>query len=234
MRRHKRMNKFTGTLPALAIVFAVTASQAQALETAAPLLPPTSVDAHNLIIEPPALGTPKFHEELSTVLWVQETRTPEQAKFVETTLNLERFAPVVGNAIFEVDGPALKTIIDTAIDEVRTDYDAVKAVYDYPRPFEINSVVDPLGDARPVASYPSGHAIRAVVYARLLAEVFPEKSDELLDLATRIGHGRVIAGVHYPMDVSEGQKLGNAYADAIIAGNAFQNSIDGIRATGSS
>ncbi|MBG6176876.1 acid phosphatase (class A) [Labrenzia sp. EL_208] len=187
-----------------------------------------------MIKDPPALGTPKFHEEMSTVLWLQETRTPQQTKFVETTLDLERFAPVVGGAIFEVDGPALKVLIDNAIDEVRADYDAVKGIYDYPRPFEISSAVEPLGDARPVASYPSGHSIRAVVYARLLAEIYPEKSNELMDLATRIGHGRVVAGVHYPMDVSEGQKLGHAYADAIVAGREFQQTASQIRAAGSS
>nr|WP_319387397.1 phosphatase PAP2 family protein [uncultured Roseibium sp.] len=223
------MNKSLAALSALALGIVVFTAPVQALEPSSQLLPPASVDAHGLIMEPPALGTPRFHEELSTVLWLQETRTQEQAEFVETTLNTERFAPVIGDSIFEVNGPALKTVIDNAIDAVRADYDAVKGVYDYPRPFEISSAVEPLGDARPVASYPSGHSIRAVVYARLLAEVFPEKADELADLATRIGHGRVVAGVHYPMDVSEGQKLGHAYADAIIAGPAFQDAIANVR-----
>ncbi|WP_299470514.1 phosphatase PAP2 family protein [uncultured Roseibium sp.] len=217
----------TGVLSAAVLIFAFATAPAHGKPVS--LLPENSVDAHSMIMEPPALGTPRFHEEMSTVLWLQETRTPEQIEFVETTLNLERFAPVVGEAIFEVDGPALKALIDTAIDEVRSDYDAVKGVYDYPRPFEISAAVDPVGDARPVASYPSGHAIRAIVYARLLSEVFPEKSDDLMDLANRIGHGRVVAGVHYPMDVSQGQKLGNAYADAIVAGPAFQTSIADIR-----
>ncbi|MEM9635950.1 MAG: phosphatase PAP2 family protein, partial [Pseudomonadota bacterium] len=88
-----------------------------------------------------------------------------------------------------------------------------------------------VGDARAVASYPSGHSIRAIVYARLLSEVFPEKSDELMDLANRIGHGRVIAGVHYPMDVSSGQVLGHAYSEAILANPAFQEAIADIRQT---
>ena len=219
----------TGALSAAVLIFAIATEPAFSHDKPGPLLPENTVDAHSMIVEPPALGTPRFHEEMSTVLWLQKVRTPEQIEFVETTLNLERFAPVVGEAIFEVNGPALKTLIDSAIDEVRSDYDAVKGVYDYPRPFEISSAVDPIGEARPVASYPSGHAIRAIVYARLLSEVFPEKSDDLMDLANRIGHGRVVAGVHYPMDVSQGQNLGTAYADAIIAGPAFQASIAEIR-----
>ncbi|MCV0425222.1 MAG: phosphatase PAP2 family protein [Roseibium sp.] len=223
------MKRLTGTLTAIAIIVAAATTSAQAASSTATLLPENAVEAQSKISTPPALGTPKFHEEMSTVLWLQETRTPEQSEFAETTLNVERFAPVVGEAMFEVNGPAMKALIDGAINEVRTDYDAVKAVYDYPRPFEINAAVEPLGDARPVASYPSGHSIRAVVYARLLAEVFPEKTDELMDLANRIGHGRVIAGVHYPMDVTSGQVLGHAYADAILAGPAFQQAVEDIR-----
>lgn len=227
------MKKIAGTLTALTIIFAATSSS-YASHQAPPLLPPDSVAAHNKITTPPPLGTPKFHEEMSTVLWIQETRTPDQVAFAETTLDLKRFAPVVGEAMFEVNGPALKTLIEGAIDEVRTDYDSVKAVYDYPRPFEINSALEPLGDPRAVASYPSGHAIRAVVYARLLSEVFPDKANDLMDLALQIGHGRVVAGVHYPMDVTSGQTLGHAYADAILAGPAFQEAIAEIRTTGAS
>ena len=228
-----KMKKIAGSLTALTIIVAAATATHAAPHTI-PMLPDNSVEAQAKIAAPPALGTPKFHEEMSTVLWLQETRTPEQAEFVETTLNVERFAPIVGDAMFEVDGPSLKALIDGAIDEVRIDYDAVKAVYDYPRPFEINAAVDPLGDARPVASYPSGHSIRAIVYARLLAEVFPEKTDELMDLANRIGHGRVIAGVHYPMDVASGQVLGHAYADAILSGPAFHEAVANIRLNGDS
>lgn len=219
----------TGSLAAVAIIFAASTATSLASTPSAPLLPPESIEAQNKISPPPSLGTPKFHEEMSTVLWLQETRTPKQVLFVETPLNLDRFAPIVGDEIFKVDGPALRALLDNAIDEVRNDYDAVKAIYDYPRPFEISAAVEAVGDARAVASYPSGHSIRAIVYARLLAEVFPEKNDELMDLANRIGHGRVIAGVHYPMDVSSGQVLGHAYAEAILANPAFQEAIADIR-----
>ena len=82
---------------------------------------------------------------------------------------------------------------------------------------------------RPVASYPSGHAIRATVYARRLAEIFPEHADALLELARQIGYGRVIAGVHYAMDVLAGQKLGEAHADLIVEQPAFEDAVERIR-----
>lgn len=192
-------------------------------------LPAGSVDAKSLIGAPPKIGSPAFKEQMTVVLWLQKTRTPEEVRFVEKTLNVQRFAPVLGAKLFDLDAAGLKRLIDAVIDEVRADYDALKKAYDMPRPFQVNSKVKPVGDARPVASYPSGHAIRAIVYARLLAAVFPDSKDALMDLARRIGYGRVVAGVHYPMDVTSGQILGTAYADAVLANDAFKAAVARLR-----
>ena len=85
---------------------------------------------------------------MDIVLWLQKTRTPEQVAFVETRLDLERFAPILNDSLIAVDGITLKATFEAIIDEVRADYDAVKAVYDEPRPFQIDDRVKPVGDAR--------------------------------------------------------------------------------------
>lgn len=190
------------------------------------LLPTGSVDALKLIKPPPAVGSTAFHEQMTVVLWLQRTRTPEQIAFVQKTLDLERFAPLVSAGLLGVDGIELKQVIDSAIDEVRADYDSLKAEYHLPRPFQVDDAVHPVTDPRPVASYPSGHAIRSIVYARLLAEVFPDKKSSLLELAHQIGYGRVIAGVHYPIDIVAGQTLGHAYADVIAEQPAFKAAVE--------
>ncbi|WP_372571744.1 phosphatase PAP2 family protein [Ruegeria jejuensis] len=192
-------------------------------------LPEGSVTATEVIPPPPEMDSAAFDTQMAIVAWEQLTRTPEQVAFVETPLTVERFWPIVGQDMFTVDAAGLKTVIDRSIDEVRSDYDALKSVYDLPRPFVVNDAIDPIGEVRPVAAYPSGHSIRAVVYARLLSEAFPEHEADLIDLAEQIGYGRVTGGVHYPMDVLAGQTLGHAYADAIIANPAFQEAIAQVR-----
>ncbi|MCL6285120.1 phosphatase PAP2 family protein [Ruegeria sp. 2012CJ41-6] len=192
-------------------------------------LPEGSVNATELIPPPPEMNSAAFDTQMAIVEWAQVTRTPEQVEFVETPLTVERFWPILGSDMFTVDAAGLKTVIDQSINEVRSDYDALKSVYDLPRPFVVNEAVNPIGDVRPVASYPSGHSIRAVVYARLLSEAFPEHEVALIDLAEQVGHGRVTGGVHYPMDIIAGQTLGHAYADAIIANPAFQDAIAQVR-----
>lgn len=194
-------------------------------------LPAGSVDVADLVPPPPAVGSAAFQDEMGVVLWLQRTRTPAQVAFVGKSLDVERFAPILGALLFQVDGLELKRTIDAVIDEARAEYDAIKAEYDLPRPFVVSDAVRPVGDARPVASYPSGHATRAIIYARLLAEIFPERRDALRELARQVGYGRVIAGVHYPMDVLTGQRLGHAMADVVIRQPAFQDAVKRIRRT---
>lgn len=200
-------------------------------KTATPkYLPEGGIDGAELIGAPPAVGSPEFETQVAIVLWLQQTRTPEQVEFVNTSLNLNRFAPVVGDELLDVDGVVLRQTIAEIIKEVRNDYSPYKDLYDIPRPFVANkNVITTKAEVNSVGSYPSGHATRAVVYARVLGEVFPDKKDELMELALQIGYGRAIAGVHYPMDVVAGQKLGNAYGDAIINSNAFKQAMSIIR-----
>jgi len=222
-------HRFFAPFALMLLVFALPA-RAEALDPGTRLyVPAGSVDAAALIGPPPKLGSPELHEQMAIVLWLQKTRTPAQVVFVEKTLDTKRFAPLLSGLLLDVDGIELKKTIDDAISEVRADYDALKEEFDLPRPFQVNDAVKPVGEARPVASYPSGHAIRAIVYARLLAEVFPDKKEALIELATRIGYGRVIAGVHYPIDITSGQKLGHAYADVIVEQPAFKDAVRRIR-----
>ena len=216
-------------IPFLLFLIVAVAGPLSADDDTRVYVPIGSVDLASVIDPPPAVGSAALDEQMDIVLWLQKTRTPEQVAFVQKTLDVERFAPVLGDALFSVDGIELKLTIDDAIDEVRREYDAYKALYDLPRPFVINDQVHPATDARPVASYPSGHATRAIVYARLLAEIFPDHHDALMELAEQVGYGRVIAGVHYPIDVTAGQALGNAFVDVIVEQPQFRAAVERIK-----
>lgn len=224
------MERLALTFSWLMVVVLALAEPVHAKEpTTRQYLPAGSVHIDALVPPPPAVGSAAFKEQMTVVLWLQRSRTPEQVAFVQKALNVERYAPVLGAALMAVDGIELKHVIDSVIDEVRADYDALKGKYDLPRPFVVNDDVRPVTDPRPVASYPSGHAIRAIVYARLLSEIFPDHKQALMDLARQIGYGRVTAGVHYPIDVIYGQKLGDALADVIVQQPAFKDAIERIR-----
>ncbi len=222
--------RFALLFPILVVVVVTLAAPLYVLEAKSrQFLPAGSVDVAALVPPPPAKDSASFKEQMAVVLWLQRTRTPAQVEFVRKNLDIGRFTPLLGDALLKVDGIRLKRTIDSVIDEVRADYDAIKAKYDVPRPSVVNKDVKPVSEPRPVAAYPSGHAIRAVVYARLLAEIFPSRKEALMELARQVGYGRVIAGVHYPMDVLTGQRLGNAFADVIVKQRAFADAVENIR-----
>ena len=224
------LKQLCGTAGLTVLLVIAAALPLQATDTSENVyLSMTPAQSEALIGPPPARDSAEHKTQMDIVLWLQKTRTPEQVAFVEKTLSLERFAPIIAEALIDVDGLELKNTFAAILSEVQSDYDTVKAVYGEPRPFQINDAVKPVGDARPVASYPSGHAIRATVYASLLSEIFPDHKDALMDLAEQIGYGRVIAGVHYPIDVTAGQKLGGAYASDIAAQPAFKAAVEKIK-----
>ena len=79
-------------------------------------------------------------------------------------------------------------------------------------------------------SYPSAHATCAMVYAIILAELAPYQRPALLERAREIGWNRVVAGAHYPSDVSAGRVLGQAIALALLSDRAFQEELARVKA----
>ncbi|MEM9255174.1 MAG: phosphatase PAP2 family protein [Pseudomonadota bacterium] len=213
---HRQLIGFIGLSISLAF------SQNVWADTERVYVPLGSVDPEQVVSAPPASGSAEFEQGMAIVLWMQRVRTPEQIVFVQKSLGVERFAEMLRGELFRVNGELLKSTIDDAVNEVRADYDRLKQQYDVPRPFQVSSAVEPATDWRPVKSFPSGHSVRAVVYARLLGEFFPEQRDAMLRYAEQIAYGRVLAGVHFPTDVLAGMALGHAYADVILQQDAFK------------
>lgn len=213
------LKKFVAVLALVAVTMPALAGE---------FFPEGSLDSVALIGPPAEPGSPAFDQEMFAVLWLQRSRSPDQIAFVQKSVDLQRFAPIVATGLVAIDTEALADTLEQIIHEVRQDYNAVKANYDIPRPFVINDDVEPVATAFPVTSYPSGHTIRAIVYTSVLSDIFPDHAEELAALGLEIGYGRVIGGVHYPMDVVSGQMLGAAYMEVIRAQPAYQDALAAI------
>jgi PAP2 superfamily protein len=101
-------------------------------------------------------------------------------------------------------------------------YDAIiaawEAKYTYwrPRPGVDNPQVATLGVNPHSPSYPSEHAVVAGASAAVLAYLFPNAAKLFDDLAQESGKSRLLAGVHYPSDVTAGFALGRAVASLVL------------------
>ena len=61
-------------------------------------------------------------------------------------------------------------------------------------------------------SYPSGHSCVSAAAATVLKEFFPSKAATLDQQVSDAGMSRIFAGIHYRMDVEQGQALGRSVA----------------------
>ena len=79
-----------------------------------------------------------------------------------------------------------------------------KAKFNVPRPSQRSPAILPWIDPPAHASFPSGHATEGMLISISLAHVVPEAERPLIDLATRVGRNREIAGLHYASDTDAG------------------------------
>lgn len=95
-----------------------------------------------------------------------------------------------------------------------------KRYFKYGRPFRWSSDVALLPTLMPAKSsspvtdggFPSGHTAEAWRDALAMAYLVPQRFQELVTRAVRLGDNRIMAGMHSPLDVIGGRMLGTASA----------------------
>ncbi len=70
-------------------------------------------------------------------------------------------------------------------------------------------------------SYPSGHSLIGWSWGLILAELAPERGDQLIARGRDFGESRVICGVHWESDVVAGRELGSALVARLHADPSF-------------
>jgi hypothetical protein len=100
---------------------------------------------------------------------------------------------------------------------------SLKGDFMSPRPSQVSPAITPMFDPPITPSFPAGHAVQAYLISFLLADAMPKFPQQvapahganeaqwlaatglLFDLAARVAENRVVAGVHYPVDIAAGR-----------------------------
>jgi acid phosphatase (class A) len=188
---------------------------------------PADVDWQSILSGPPASGSDTEKTEIATILQWQNKRTASDIARCKSEEDVTPFifSDVLGDKFVEKDLPETATLLKQVQGDIKGFTALAKAKWERKRPPYADDRIHPCVPIEENGSYPSAHAVRGVVWSRILAEMFPDKKDALLKRGLLMGEDRVIAGIHFPSDVEAGQKLGDAIADKLLADPKFKPSM---------
>jgi hypothetical protein len=207
-------------LPILLFAFLTAASQAAEPH----FIDLSAVDAVALLPPAPSAASEEGIADVDSVLKAQATRTKEEIARckLESKLSPAAFQSVLGADFTAEKCPRIFALLEDAAEDSKLFTTKAKEDFGRLRPKAADSRVEPVNKGDDDPSYPSGHSTRAMLSARILCEIAPDKKHELLDRAEQIGWDRVLIGAHYPTDVFAGEVLGQALAQAMNKNADFQ------------
>jgi len=177
-------------------------------------------DAVIFLPPPPEEGSAHFELDQAMYEWGKTQREGDRGlqAIAEGTVNVDTmalmFSKAFGLKLSQETTPKTMHLLSRSIRTFRLSAARPKAHYNRLRPFVFHqeSTLMPKWEEyeRTSGSYPSGHTVRGWGMALVLAQLNPEKQDELLLAGYEWGQSRVIAGYHWQSDVNASRLLASA------------------------
>ncbi len=188
-------------------------------------------DGITLLPQHPVPGTAEYAADLNCARAVFNGKTAAEEKRATklASLTIFNFSEAIGDFFTPEKCPKTDEFFKNIKPEIKSVIDPTKHHWNRKRPYEVDSSLT-LGKPEASSSYPSGHSTVGTVQAFLLAELFPDKREEILKIGREIGWSRVVIGKHFPSDVQAGRVLGQAIAREFLASEAFQKDFAEIKA----
>ena len=168
---------------------------------------------------PPDTASAQFKYDVSQYMWGKSMRADSAraalaiAQAVESVEEMAKlFSEPFGMEISAKHTPAIMNVLERTVKTIRTS--KFKNHYMRRRPFdrfnEPTLIPEHEEKLRKNGSYPSGHTVRAWIFAMVLVEINPDVADAVLKYAYEWGQSRVIAGYHWQSDVDASKVIVSA------------------------
>lgn len=195
------------------------------------------IDSELFLPAPPDSLSAQFAYDRQMYEWGKSQRdTPRGARAIEdanlTEGWLDRdFSEAFGYALTPANAPQIYKLINN-MKEDAGDLATRKAKNHYmrPRPFMVfNEPSATPGDEaalRKNGSFPSGHTAIGWATALVLAEINPDRAQQIIQRGYDFGESRVICGAHFQSDVDAGRLVGAAVVSRLHADKGFRKQLD--------
>jgi acid phosphatase (class A) len=143
------------------------------------------------------------------------------------------FSCALGVPVSAKDTPYLNMLLRRSLVDAGLSTYGAKDHYQRTRPFVANKtqMCTPAEAAKleKDGSYPSGHSAIGWAWALILAEVEPERANDILARGRAFGQSRVACNVHWQSDVNEGRMMAAATVARLHANPAFRADLEQAR-----
>lgn len=180
---------------------------------------------------PPKPTEASFFNDWYRYQWgklMRNTERGQQAK-EDAVHTLEYFSKIYsepfGMTISKEETPEISALLDRLLATTRLCNDKSKSRLMRARPFMQFSEPTPVPEdeerLRTNSSYPSGHTTMGWAIALVLAEINPDRQDEILKRGYEYGESRVIVGFHFQSDVNDARVITSALVNRLHANDDF-------------
>jgi acid phosphatase (class A) len=200
---------------------------------AEPSCPDPAVPLSALLMPPPKSDSAQTKAELQELLRLQDSRSSDQIRHVreDDHRTVERF---LGGIAIKVENlsPSARHFFDCISSSVRHAVHEAKSNFDRTRPYRLPhnnlNILKKLSD-RDSPSYPSAHATYGAALGMVLAEMMPEKKEEIYKRIQDYGYSRIVSGAHFRSDVYAGNVAGAAIAASLLSKETFRTELNDVK-----
>jgi acid phosphatase (class A) len=184
-----------------------------------------AVPVSGFLMPPSAEDSRETLAELAELQDLDIQRTPAQAEHArgDHERTIARFLGEIGVKVDDRPATALhffkciKDMTENSVDDAKRRFSRTRP-YNFPNN-GLHILKDVTEEDSP--SYPSGHATYGMVTGLLLAEMLPERRDEIIKRIEDYGYSRMLSGVHFRSDVYSGEIAGAAIVAGLFTQKAF-------------
>lgn len=207
-------------------------------------LAPGEFDVTHVLEPAPAIGDPRYKTDRAIFRATRRLLSTPRGTLATTDANyavpalLHDFSCSVGVALTPANAPKLVAVVQRAGADTGAETNAAKKFYRRQRPFLIDhgAICQPqaaLYDQRQHRmsyDYPSGHTTWGWTWALILADLAPDRAQEVLVRGRAYGDSRFVCGAHNESAVEAGMQSASATMTLVRTKRAYQADLAAARA----